>query len=165
MDIPVPLINSLTNWFDFNKANIDPSINNLLKISEEWSFSIAKGRSNIIANIIWTSRREGKLLSHALKIPLVLLFSKHKKAKGESITKTFVKIYLNAKVITNVKDETEIMVVRIPSKEKTSKVPLSSDNLSIRAEKEIFWFSFSFPILHITLVISWVVESAPRANS
>ena len=70
-------------------------------------------------------------------------------------------IYLNAKVITKVNDEIEIIVCRIPSKEKMSNEPVFSESFSIRAEKDIFCLNFSLPILQIAVDISLVVSSIP----
>ncbi len=114
-----------------------PSINSLLNISDAWFFKIENGRSIMIANTIWTRSSEKKLLSQLLKIPLVLLFIRQRKAKGESRTRTFVRIYRSANVITSVNDETVIIVAIIPSNVKISKELLLDDNFSIRAVKEI----------------------------
>ena len=155
VDIPVPLINSLTNWFAFCKAYTEPINKNLLNIVEEFSFKIAKGNKRIKATIICTNNKEIKLLSQLLKNPEVFLLSRQRNAKGERRISILANIYLNVNVITKLREEIESILVRIPSIENILKFveefPLSS---FIKEEKEIFLLKIVFPKPHMNSDIS-----------
>lgn len=155
VDIPVPFINSLTNWFDFCRAYTEPINRNLLNKVEEWSFKIAKGSNKIRATMIWTNNKDKKLLSQLLKKPEVFLLSRHRKAKGEISIKIFANIYLKVKVITRLKEEIESILVKTPSIEKILKffdeLPLSS---FIKDEKEIVLLKILLPKSDMKFVIS-----------
>lgn len=116
---------------------------------------MAKGRSKISATIIWINNKDRKLLSQLLKNPLVVRFNKHKKAKGESRIKTFVKIYLKVKCKTRVKDEKESILDKIPSIEKILKfLDVSWFSNSKNDEKEIVLLKRWFPKPQINSEIS-----------
>ena len=122
---------------------------------DEFSFKIANGSNRIKATTICMSNKVRKLLSQLLKKPDVFLFNRHKNANGESKISIFVNIYLRVNVITKLKEEIEIMLVRIPSIEKILKfeldVPLSS---LISEEKEIFLLKIFPPSSQIKFDIS-----------
>ena len=94
----------------------------------------------IIATKTWTNINDIKDFIHELNKVDVVLLHKERNAKGESITKIFINTYLTAYVITKFKRPTEISVLIIPSKEKTSKLSLTDImefNFTISSEKHI----------------------------
>lgn len=86
---------------------------------------------------------------HELNKIDVVLLHKERNAKGESITKIFIKTYLTAYVITKFNKPTEIRVLIIPSKEKTSKfslIDITEFNFLINSEKQILVLNKYSPI-------------------
>ena len=55
-----------------------------------------------------------------MKIPSLDLFERQRIANGDNTISTFIKIYLNAKLIISANDEKDSMAERIPSSEKAS---------------------------------------------
>ena len=62
--------------------------------------------------------RDKKLLSHILKKELVLVLDNDNIAKGEIITKTFIRMYLIAYEMLKLKNPKDIELLRIPVKAK-----------------------------------------------
>jgi len=122
---------------------------------EEFSFKIENGNKSIKETIICISNKDKKLFSQLLKIPEVLLFNKHKKAKGDNKISIFVRIYLNVNVITKLIDDIDNMLVSNPSMEKILKLFLETPESSfIKEEKEILLLKILLPSPQMNSVIS-----------
>ena len=150
-------MNSFTNWLDLSKAYTEPINKNLLNTLSGLSFRMAKGRSNIRATITWTSKRDAKLFNHPLNIPYVLLFIRHKIANGESKMRTFVIMYLKAKVMIKENEDIDNIPFKIPSNEnKLNWLFEGPLNFIIRLEKEILVPNIFLPKSNMNSVTSYV---------
>lgn len=103
----MPPINSFTNWLDFNNAVIEPTSNTLLNKEFESSLISAYGINKIMEIIIWRSKRDKMLLNQLLKKPSVNEVDRHNIAKGEISIKTFIRMYLNEKLMMSANAEIE----------------------------------------------------------
>ena len=144
--IPIPPINSFTSWPDFKRAEIEPISIILLNKSSEPFFSKVCGKISKAEIMIWINRRESRLLYQLLKNPSVVLFDIHKKANGAANTKSFISMYLRAKLVSIANTDIDSMLDNIPSKENM----LKSDDEGALIEffkdmKEISFFRISFP--------------------
>ena len=135
-----------------------------LKMLVEFSFIIAKDKSNISAMMIWIKSREKKLLSQHLNSPEVDLLIRQRKANGESSTNTLVVMYLTENERISVNEEIEIMLEIMPLNVKRLNLPLSEkpDSLSIKFEKEIFCLKIVCPSEQIKSVKSEVAVRMPE---
>lgn len=86
---------------------------------------MAKGSKRIIAITICKNKRGRKDFSHDLNRKVVDWLIKHKIAKGDSRIKTFINIYLNAKLMIRVKEDIYKVLDNMPSREKILKLSSS----------------------------------------
>ena len=158
--MPRPPIRVLTYSFDFNNAIIVPIKSNSFRGLFRVSDIIAKANSKISAINVCRKRRDSRHLNQLLKNPEVVWFNKHNIAKGDSKTRTFIIIYLKAKLIIRVKDETESIPERIPFIENILKLFVDARlKLFIKFEKDASVPNMFFPSEQIKLVISDVAET------
>ncbi len=85
------------------------------------------------------------LLNQLLKKFSVDWVVKLKKAKGEIISKTSIRIYLYAKLMSNVIEEIESIPLRIPSTVKISKLEVPLFNKETKLLNEIGYLKTSCP--------------------
>ncbi len=114
----------------------------------------------IIATNTWTNINDKKDLIQELNNIEVLLLHKESIAKGERITKTFIKTYLTAYVMTRFNNPTDINDLIIPSKEKISKLSLieiTEFKLTINSEKQILVLNKFSPTCLILLEINEII--------
>ena len=78
----------------------------LLKYELMSSFIIANGSNKIIETRTCKNNNDKKHFSQDLKRNEVVLLIKHNIIKGDNRTKTFIRIYLNAKLIIRVNEAT-----------------------------------------------------------
>lgn len=76
-----------------------------------------KETNNIIATKICKNNKDKKHLNHVLKNTLVLLLHRHKIAKGERTTSTFIRIY---------RMEYETLRFKKPNKMEAFKIPVKA---------------------------------------
>ena len=69
--IPIPPINSFTNWFALSNEVIEPTIKTLLKREFEFSVIREYGINNIIEIITWRISKDNMDLNQLLKNPSV----------------------------------------------------------------------------------------------
>lgn len=118
----------------------------LLNNGFEVSVVKEKDSKRMIATTTCKNSKQKKDLNQLLKRFSVGLFSKHKKAKGESKTKTLIKTYRKEKFITKLKDEIYKVLSKIPLNEKMSEVLFKFDRSSFVNEmKEILLSNKSSP--------------------
>ena len=93
----------------------------------------------------WRINSESIHLNQLLKKPSVELLLKQSIAKGERMISTSIKIYLKAKRIINAKDEIDKIPLKIPFKDKASKLEIAfGSKVEINVTKDIslpkiFW--------------------------
>ena len=103
---------------------MEPISKTWLKIELEFSLINAYGISKIIEITICKKRRENKFLNQLLKKVSVDCVDKLKNANGDMINKTSIKIYLYAKLISNVREEIDNIPLKMPSIENKSNVEI-----------------------------------------
>lgn len=156
--MPIPPINSLTNWFDFNNAVIVPTRRSLLKYDEEFSFIIANGNNRIIDMTICKNKSGRNDFSQDLKTKDVVWLIRHKIANGDSKISTFIIIYLKAKLIIRVKEDMYRVLDNMPSRENILKLLFSVLFISfVSVTNEISLPKISFPSSQKNDVSSQVV--------
>ena len=102
--------------------------------------------SKIIEITICKNRSENKLLNQLLKKFSVDWVDKLKKAKGEIIRSTSINMYLYAKLISNVREEIDSILLRIPSIENKSKAVVDVlFRIETKLLKEISYPKTSWP--------------------
>ena len=155
VEIPVPLMNSLTILLDFSNAEMEPIRRNLLRMSDGLSLNMANGNNKIMATNICTNSKDRKLLTQLLKNPEVFLFNRQMNANGEKSTRTLTIMYLIAKVMIKLIEEIESIPDKIPSMEKILKLLLELPLISfIKDDNEIVLPKIFVPKSHIKLDIS-----------
>lgn len=86
---------------------------------------------------ICKNNNESKLFNQLLKKPVVEVLLRHSIANGDKRTKTFIIIYLKAKLITSAKEEIESIPDNIPSSEKASNEFVDdSESIEINVTKD-----------------------------
>ena len=113
---------------------------------------------------ICISNMDRRVLYQLFKKPSVDLFDMHKNANGAAKTKSFIIMYLNAKLINRPNDEIESVLVRIPSKEKILKLFEEGEfKLEIIDSKETSTLKMSCPNSQKNVLI-WDVPSSNKLH-
>ena len=113
---------------------------------------------------ICISNMDRRVLYQLFRKPSVDLFDIHKNANGAARTRSFIIMYLNAKLTSRPSDEMERVLVKIPSKEKMLKLFEEGEFKSeIIDSKEISTLKILCPNSQKKVLI-WFVPSSSKLH-